>query len=105
MSAPPIPPTSPYSCSKCGLEMGEALKFCPRCGARLQRGLRFAGCYIAVLCLLALPSALAGGCFLLISGVGTGHPESGALLIGVGGLVFAVLCIWGIVRLLKARRG
>lgn len=105
MSAPPIPPPSAYSCPHCGHAMAQAMDFCPQCGMRLSHAPRFAGCYITILVLLALPSALAGGCFLLFSSFESSSPDRGMVAIGLLGLAFSALCIWGVVRLVKARRG
>jgi hypothetical protein len=85
--------------------MNESMQLCPRCGARLASTPRFAVCLIVILALMALPSALAGACFLAFSGMESGRPDGGVLLIGLAGIGFAALCIWGIVHLVKARRG
>ena len=105
MSAPPIPPPSAYSCPNCGHEMHQRLPFCPQCGARLEHGPRFAGCFIALLAMLALPSALAGGCFILFSTFEGRAADPTMLTIGAAALAFSAFCIWGIVRMIKARRG
>lgn len=110
MSTAPIPPTAPYSCPKCGFEMNRAVQYCPSCGAQLARGMPYAGCFIALLVALSVPSALAGACFIAVGATVTPNNELGfdrtvMILIGLAILGFAALCVWGIVTLVRKRRG
>lgn len=102
---PPIPPPTAYSCPHCSLEMVAPVPYCPRCGAGLHKRGSSAGCVNIGLAIflgaLALPSALMGGCFLLF---GSTESEFSLTAYGLLGIGFAALCVWGIVRLLKARQ-
>lgn len=108
MSAPRIPSPSDYACPKCGQEMQQQLPYCPRCGERLEAAPRFSGWYVVplllMLALMAIPAALLGSCFLSF-GASDSSRDRNLTAIGLAGLVFAALCVWAIVALVRKRRG
>src|SRR5688500_13024820 len=101
---PPIPPVEAI-CPSCGHVIEKSrMKFCSNCGAALHgsssgalSGLKIFG----VICLgmLALPLAGGGACFLLFFSMDT-RKELGLFGIGAGCLLAAMICIWGMVKLI-----
>lgn len=100
----PLPPT-PYRCPNCGENLVGPAALCPRCGARLAErpAVKGTGSVIAaiLLGLLAVPLALAGSCF---AGLGiAGGVDSSTVLIAAVLLGGAMLCGFGIIKLLKRK--
>ncbi len=68
------------NCPKCGQEISETDAYCPNCGCGLEaKGTRALRTFnqvssILVLVVIGIPTALAGGCFLIMSFVGGIQP-------------------------------
>jgi hypothetical protein len=92
------------TCPNCGEPMVEGRSICPRCGFRLGKPspwLILARIVLVLACLLiAVPAALAGGCFVVF-GVGNGMRDPTGLLIGFALLTLAAALLWGAVQVFR----
>jgi hypothetical protein len=106
MNSAPLPQPSAFTCPNCGAVIESRPPFCPQCGASLSgTPSKSNGCLIIgaqiVLALVAIVLGLGGACFVLLGGAEMKQGGSGIFGVGLGAVVIAGLCIWGIIRLAK----
>jgi predicted nucleic acid-binding Zn ribbon protein len=108
MNPTPFPQPFAQTCPNCGSAVEGNARICPRCGAVLKATTSNTGCLTILaqifLACVALVLGLMGACFVLL-GVGSRGSSSVGIdpfvLWGVGGVVMAGLCVWGIIKLAK----
>lgn len=106
MNPTPLPQPSAYTCPNCGAPLAGEMPFCPQCGASLRApASQSSGCLTVgaqvILGMVAGVLGLCGACFTLLGGAELNQGGWGFAGVGLGMLVVAGLCIWGIVRLAK----
>ena len=97
-------------CGQCGWEVDPNAPYCPRCGAQIRRQSTADTVWLVLAILLMLivgaPALLLGGCFLILSPIGTPGTEAvQTAAIGIGLiLVFVATLAFVIFRVRKMNR-